>query len=92
MRGSWKGLFYLKEGKKCDGVSVQKSYQIGKNLHTADETNYKLLLNNILGIGMVKARLYINLQFSVRNSKIFTNFHNFFRTEHPAFHGVMPCC
>lgn len=91
MRGSWKGLFYLKEGKKCDSITVQKSYQTGKNLHTPQEINCKLLLNNILGMGMVKAPLHINLRFSVRNSKNLTNFDNFFRTEHPAFHGVMPC-
>ncbi len=92
MRGSWKGLFYLKEGKKCNLECMQKSYQTGKNLHTPEEINGNLLLNNMLGKRMVKARLHINLRFSVRNSKNFTNFHNFFRTENPAFHGVMLCC
>ena len=92
MRGSWKGLFYLKEGKKCIVILVQKSYQTGKNLHTLEEMNCKLVLNNALEIGMVKAHLYINLRFSVRNSKNFTNFHNFFRTRHLPFEGVMPSC
>gem|GEM_PF-1612558 len=55
MPGSWKGLFYLKEGKKCSHMVKQDLCQTAQILHiTSGELwkwlRYKILPRNAQGV------------------------------------------
>ena len=84
MRGSWKGLFYLKEGKKCTSFAQQKAYQMLKNAQSKNLLTYNRLIQKRLQKGLAQVDISSKFVRSVRNSKFFTILAGFFRMLHKA--------
>jgi len=73
MRGSWKGLFYLKEGKKCNFLICKKSAKFFKSRNKATYFSPNLLVKKALQTQLVSIRLTQYFIRWIKNSKILAN-------------------